>query len=146
MKINIIYVGKKSGDFDSKISELKLRIQRFNDIDELRIDHADLKTESEKILKKIESNDYLILLDERGGDLDSISFAGVIDSKMIDGVKRLVFVIGGAYGVSEEIKERANYTLRLSRMVLPHELARLILIEQIYRAFAIINSLPYHHE
>ena len=77
--------------------------------------------------------------------MKSEEFAGMIENKMIDSVRRVVFIIGGAYGVSETVKERANYTLKLSSFVFPHMIVRLILIEQIYRAFTIIKGEKYHH-
>ena len=87
-----------------------------------------------------------MLLDEKGTLMKSEEFAGMIESKMIDSVRNMVFVIGGAYGINEKLKERANYILKLSSFVFPHMLVRLILIEQIYRAFTILNNEKYHHQ
>ena len=97
-------------------------------------------------MDKIKPSDYVVLLDEDGGDLTSIQFAAMIDDRQNDSSKRVVFIIGGAYGVSKDITDRANYTLRLGKMVWPHELVRLMITEQLYRAFAILAELPYHHK
>jgi 23S rRNA (pseudouridine1915-N3)-methyltransferase len=146
MKIVLIYVNNKKSVHDDVIDEYKKRLSRYADFDELRIDHSDIKIESENILNKIDIKDYLILLDETGSQVSSLDFAEILENKQNDSVKKLIFVIGGAYGVSEDIKERANHTLSLSKMVWPHELARLMIIEQIYRGYSILNSLPYHHK
>ncbi len=146
MKIVLIYVNNKKSIHDEAIDEYKKRLSRYTDFDEVRIEHSDIKIESENILNKIDIKDFLVLLDEVGSQFSSLDFAEMIESKQNDSIKKLIFVIGGAYGVSLDLKERANNTLSLSKMVLPHEIARLFLIEQIYRAYSILNSLPYHHK
>lgn len=146
MKIVLIYVNNKKSIHDEAIDEYKKRLSRYTDFDEVRIEHSDIKIESENILNKIDIKDFLVLLDEAGSQFSSLDFAEMIESKQNDSIKKLIFVIGGAYGVSLDLKERANNTLSLSKMVLPHEIARLFLIEQIYRAYSILNSLPYHHK
>ncbi len=146
MKIVLIYVNNKKSIHDKAIDEYKKRLSRYTDFDEVRIEHSDIKIESENILNKIDIKDFLVLLDEVGSQFSSLDFAEMIESKQNDSIKKLIFVIGGAYGVSLDLKERANNTLSLSKMVLPHEIARLFLIEQIYRAYSILNSLPYHHK
>lgn len=97
--------------------------------------------ESERLLEHIKPNDYVILLDERGDQLTSPAF-----SKLLADHSDVTIVIGGAYGVNDEMRRRANVMLSISNMVFPHQLVRLILIEQIYRAQAIYLSHPYHHE
>lgn len=153
MKITIIYVGKKSSDYDDKIGQYKKRLSRYVDIEEVRINHLSeydgvrrRREESIKILEKLNRDDYVVLLDETGAESDSIGFADLIDNRMNDSIKRLVFVIGGSYGVSEELKEQTNYTMRIGKMVWPHELIRLMLVEQVYRAYTILNNIPYHNE
>lgn len=146
MKIVLIYVNNKKSAHDESIDEYKKRLSRYADFDETRIDHSDTKTESENISSKIDSKDFVILLDETGSQMSSLDFAETIEIKQNDSIKKLIFVIGGAYGVADDLKERSNYTLSLSKMVFPHEVARLLLIEQIYRAYSILNSLPYHHK
>jgi 23S rRNA (pseudouridine1915-N3)-methyltransferase len=102
--------------------------------------------EAENILGTIKKDDYVVLLDEEGSEMTSIGLAEFLGEKMNDSTRRMVFVIGGAYGVSKEIKKRANYMWSLSKLVFPHMLARLILIEQLYRATSILQGGKYHHE
>jgi 23S rRNA (pseudouridine1915-N3)-methyltransferase len=101
--------------------------------------------EEELILKKLQPQHYLVLLDEHGKQLNSIQWAHQFQQLMNQGTKTLVLLIGGAYGVSDTIKKRANQTWSLSSLVFPHQLVRLILAEQVYRAFSILNNSPYHH-
>ena len=97
------------------------------------------------ILKNIKPEDYLILLDERGKMLSSPELANFILSRANESKKQLVFLIGGAYGVSKDVHKRANFTWSLSPLVFPHQLVRLMLSEQIYRACTIIKNEKYHH-
>ena len=106
---------------------------------------ATKKLEEALILKKLQAQHFLVLLDERGKMLDSPQWANQFQQMMNQGVRTLVILIGGAYGVSETIMERANQTWSLSKLVFPHQLVRLIVSEQIYRAFSILNNGPYHH-
>ena len=101
--------------------------------------------EEELILKKLQSHHYLILLDERGKQLNSIQWARQFQECMNRGTKTLVLLIGGAYGVSDAVRQKASQTWSLSPLVFPHQLVRLIVAEQIYRAFSILNNSPYHH-
>lgn len=101
--------------------------------------------EEELILKRLQPNHYLILLDERGKKLDSVQWSQQFQNLMNQGTKTLVILIGGAFGVSDAIKERANQTWSLSPLVFPHQMVRLIVAEQVYRAFSILNHSPYHH-
>ncbi|MEN8203066.1 MAG: 23S rRNA (pseudouridine(1915)-N(3))-methyltransferase RlmH [Bacteroidota bacterium] len=96
------------------------------------------------ILKRIRASDHVILLDERGKEHDSISFAEYINS--LEGrVNQLLFVIGGPYGFSEKVYQRANAKLSLSKLTFSHQLVRLLFMEQLYRAFTILKGEPYHH-
>ncbi|MFM7359059.1 MAG: 23S rRNA (pseudouridine(1915)-N(3))-methyltransferase RlmH [Sediminibacterium sp.] len=101
--------------------------------------------EGRVILSRIQSGDQVILLDERGTLLSSPGVANLLEKKANQGCSRLLFLIGGAYGVSEEIKSRAQFIWSLSPLVFPHMLARLILVEQLYRACTIIRNEKYHH-
>lgn len=101
--------------------------------------------EEEILIKKLTPNHYLILLDERGKMLNSLQWSSQIQNLMNQGTKTLVILIGGAFGVSDTIKQRANQTWSLSQLVFPHQLVRLIVAEQVYRAFSILNHSPYHH-
>ncbi len=102
--------------------------------------------EAEILLKKLPQNSKLVLLDEGGSGHTSVSFAGFIQKQANSGIKELVFMIGGAYGVSDEIKKRADYTLSLSLMTFTHQMVRLIFAEQLYRAMTIIRNEAYHNE
>ncbi len=101
--------------------------------------------EAESILSALQKDDFLIVLDERGKNFSSITLAQFIQQKANESVKNMIFLIGGAYGVSEKVLQRANLQWSLSNLVFPHQLVRLILAEQIYRACTIINNEKYHH-
>ena len=103
------------------------------------------KKEGEMILQSFQKDDYVVLLDERGKQMNSEGFAQFIQQRANESAKNLVFLIGGAYGVSDEVITRANYKWSLSQLVFPHQLVRLILAEQIYRACSINRNEKYHH-
>ena len=102
--------------------------------------------EGEAILRQTTDGDYVVLLDERGEEMRSVEFASWLQKRMNSGVKRLVLVIGGPYGFSDEVYRRADAKLSLSRMTFSHQIVRAIFAEQIYRAFTILNNEPYHQE
>ena len=102
--------------------------------------------EGERILAQLTESDYVVLLDERGAAFRSVDFAEWMRKRMVSGLKRLVFVIGGPYGFSAEVYKRANQQLSLSKMTFSHQIVRAIFTEQIYRVFTILNNEPYHHE
>ncbi|MFM2358460.1 MAG: hypothetical protein RLY16_453 [Bacteroidota bacterium] len=103
------------------------------------------KKEGQLILQQIQPEDYLLLLDERGKNLTSEGLANFIQQRANEATRNLCILIGGAYGVSDAVMERANYKLRLSDFVFPHQLVRLILSEQLYRACTINKNEKYHH-
>lgn len=103
-------------------------------------------TEGREILRQVEPTDRLVLLDERGRAYTSVEFARHLEGRMVAGEKRLVFVIGGPYGFSDEVYARANEQITLSRMTFSHQMVRLFATEQIYRAMTILRGEPYHHE
>ncbi len=103
------------------------------------------KKEGEIILNTIQKEDYLVLLDERGKQLQSEGVAAFIQSRANESIKNIVFLVGGAYGVSDAVALRANYKWSLSLLVFPHQLVRLVLAEQIYRACSINRNEKYHH-
>ncbi|RYF88774.1 MAG: 23S rRNA (pseudouridine(1915)-N(3))-methyltransferase RlmH [Chitinophagaceae bacterium] len=106
----------------------------------------DLKIkEGELLLSMLKKDDYLVLLDETGNQLNSESLAIFLQQRANESSKNVIFLIGGAYGVSAEILQRANFTWSLSKLVFPHQLVRLILAEQVYRACTIIRNEKYHH-
>ncbi len=102
--------------------------------------------EGEQILAKLSASDHLILLDENGTSYSSLQFADVLQKKMNAGIKSLVFVIGGPYGFSEEVYQKAQGKLSLSAMTFSHQMVRLFMIEQLYRGFTILRNEPYHHQ
>ena len=104
------------------------------------------RLEGEAILRQITESDHVALLDEHGVELRSIEFADLMQRRMSSGVKRLVFVIGGPYGFSEAVYQRANSKLSLSKMTFSHQIVRALFTEQLYRAFTILRNEPYHHE
>lgn len=103
------------------------------------------KAEGDEILKRINASETLILLDENGKSYSSEKFSEFLQKKMNSGLKNLVFVIGGPYGFSDEIYDRANGKISLSSMTFSHQMVRLFFIEQLYRAFTILRNEPYHH-
>jgi 23S rRNA (pseudouridine1915-N3)-methyltransferase len=104
-----------------------------------------IKKEGELLISRISPADFLVLLDERGKQLSSEEMAKFIESKINLPVKHLVFVVGGAFGFSENIYQRANGMLSLSKLTFSHQLVRLLFMEQLYRAFTILKGEPYHH-
>ncbi len=102
--------------------------------------------EGDLLMTKLKASDTLVLLDEKGKNFSSSEFAGFMQTKMNQSTKSLVFVVGGAYGFSAKVYQRANFKISLSRMTFSHQMIRLLFVEQIYRAFTILNHEPYHHE
>ncbi len=102
--------------------------------------------EGEMILRQIVDSDFVTLLDERGTEYRSVDFAYWLQKRMNSGVRRLLIVIGGPYGFSEAVYQRANSKVSLSKMTFSHQIVRAIFAEQIYRAFTILKNEPYHHE
>jgi 23S rRNA (pseudouridine1915-N3)-methyltransferase len=101
--------------------------------------------EGKELLKKIEKSDAVILLDENGKLYNSIQFSAFLQKKMNSGLKKIVFVIGGPYGFSEDVYNRSNEKISLSPMTFSHQMVRLFFTEQLYRSFTIIRNEPYHH-
>lgn len=101
--------------------------------------------EEELLLKKLLPHHYLVLLDERGKALSSIQWSQQFQQCMNQGIKTMVILIGGAFGVTDNIRRKANQCWSLSNLIFPHQMVRLIVAEQVYRAFSILNNSPYHH-
>ena len=154
MKISIWSVGKNHEAYiKDGVAEFTKRISHYYPIDWLIIapskatqPAAIKKEEAQNIMKPMASTDVLILLDETGKMLNSPGLAQLIQQKANQSTQKIIFLIGGAYGVSDDIKKRANHTWSLSQLVFPHMLVRLILSEQIYRACSILANEKYHHE
>jgi 23S rRNA (pseudouridine1915-N3)-methyltransferase len=102
--------------------------------------------EGKKIIQSINIDDYVILLDERGEELRTIEFSGLLKKVFMLPKKRVLFVIGGPWGFSDEVYNHADFRLSLSKLTFPHQLVRLLFLEQLYRVFTIIKGEPYHHE
>ena len=102
--------------------------------------------EGQLILQTFRPGDHIVLLDEKGKEYRSVDFAGMLEKQMLAGLKRLVFVIGGPYGFSDEVYAKANGKISLSKMTYSHQMVRLIFAEQVYRAMTILKNEPYHHE
>lgn len=105
-----------------------------------------MSREADLILKHITGEHYMILLDEKGKEMPSKEFALLLNQRFVAGGKNLAFVLGGAYGVDDRVKNRADFILSLSRMTFPHQLVRLVFAEQLYRALTILRNEAYHHE
>lgn len=154
MKLSIFSVGKTNDSYiKDGVDQFTKRISHYYPINWQLITPSKLtepaqikKAEATSILKNLAVTDVLILLDEKGKMLSSPGVAKFIQQKANQSAQRIVFLIGGAYGVDEEIKKRANFTWSLSELVFPHMLVRLILAEQIYRACSILANEKYHHE
>ena len=156
MKTILILVGKTTDKhFQAGISDYAERIGRYMPFDivtipELKntksLSEDQQKTmEGELILKQLQPSDTLVLLDEHGKELRSVELAKWLEQKQ-QTARRLVFVIGGPYGFSEAVYNRANEQLSLSKLTFSHQMVRLVFTEQIYRACTIIKGEPYHHE
>lgn len=156
MEILILGIGKTNTKFVvSGIDEYSGRLRRYITV---RMEWLkDLRTgqitvdqqrefEGDQILSKIQTSDRVILLDERGEEFTSRGFSQWLQKQMNSGIKRLVFVIGGPYGFSQRVYDRANGKISLSRMTFNHEMIRLFFVEQIYRAMTILRGEPYHHD
>lgn len=157
MKILFLVVGKTNGSyFNEAIADYKNRLKFYIPFDmevipELK-NAKSLSFEQQKekeadlILKTLQSGDHVVLLDEKGKEFTSSQFSTYLEKKMHTVNKRLVFIVGGPYGFSDRIYNIAAEKIALSKMTFSHQMVRLFFIEQIYRAFTIINNEPYHHE
>jgi 23S rRNA (pseudouridine1915-N3)-methyltransferase len=156
MKIQFWTVGKAHEPYiKTGVEEFTKRISKYYPVEWTIIplpknsgmlSEADLKKkEGEMILDWLQKEDYLIALDERGKQLSSEGLADFIMKRSNESVKNLVFLIGGAYGIDEAVMKRANFKWSLSQLVFPHQLVRLILAEQVYRACSINRNEKYHH-
>ena len=156
MKIQLIVVGRTNqhfvrqglDEFCSRLThyfpfELEI-IPELRNTKHLSVEQQKVK-EGALILQSFQTGDYIVLLDEYGKEFTSVKFAEYIEKKAHTGSKRLVFVIGGAYGFSTAVYEAAHEIIALSKMTFPHQLIRLIFIEQLYRAMTILHNEPYHH-
>jgi 23S rRNA (pseudouridine1915-N3)-methyltransferase len=152
MKLRVLWVGKsREAWVKEAVGEYAGRIRRYSPLelidirDEKGAEAEEMRRrECERLEKQIPPGATLILLDERGEQLDSPALAAFVGKQRDAGISDLVFVIGGAYGFSEEFRRRGKL-LALSRMTFTHQMVRVFLLEQVYRAFTILNGEPYHH-
>jgi 23S rRNA (pseudouridine1915-N3)-methyltransferase len=156
MKVKLLQLGKTQESYLlDGIGQYEKRLQAFTSFSCETIpalkDASSLgvlqvkQREGELILARVKSDDFLVLLDENGRTYNSVAFARQLEQWQVQGTRQLVFVIGGAYGFSDEVYKRARMKIALSEMTFSHQLVRLIFMEQLYRAFTIINKHPYHH-
>jgi len=157
MKIKLVAVGKTDNvNLQQLISDYQNRLKHYIGFDFVIIpDIKNVKnlseaqqknTEGEAILKQVIPSDQMILFDENGKSYDSVDYSKLLQKKMLSGCKQLVFVIGGPYGFSEAVYKRAQSKIALSAMTFSHQMVRLFVVEQLYRAFTIIKNEPYHHK
>jgi 23S rRNA (pseudouridine1915-N3)-methyltransferase len=157
MKIKVLVIGKTDDkNLQLLIDKYKKRLGHYIRFEiEVIPDLKNVKNLSEKeqkekegvlLLKKVGASDQLWLLDEKGQEFRSLKFSKFMQTKMNAGIKQLILVIGGPYGFSDEVYRKATGKLSLSKMTFSHQMIRLFLVEQIYRAFTILKNEPYHHE
>jgi 23S rRNA (pseudouridine1915-N3)-methyltransferase len=157
MEIIILATGKTNEScLNSGINDYLKRLKHYLNIkfiytpelkEKGKLSIAEIKeNEAQALLKMIPQSSYIVLLDENGGELSSVDFSSFIQKQLNSGIKKLVFLIGGPYGVAEEMKNKANYILSLSKMTFTHQFIRLIFVEQLYRAMTILKKEPYHNE
>lgn len=151
MTLTIISIGKRHEDWvKDGIKRYEERLRQPFDVKWDIMPHSSLEgqqareEESERLLKRLQPDAHVILLDERGKNIDSPTLSGLLSQALTFG-KKITIIIGGAYGVNEAVHARANFTWSLSKLVFPHQLVRLVLIEQIYRAQQIDKGSSYHH-
>lgn len=157
MEIEFIVIGKTNETYlIDGVEKYRKRINRYNKFHVLELSNIKkykslssleiIRKEGDLILQKIKPSDYVVLLDETGKNYSSIDFSKKISLLMLSTRRRLVFLVGGAYGVSESVYFRSNEILSLSKMTFSHQMVRLFFMEQLYRSFTLLNNEPYHHQ
>ena len=157
MNIKILTIGKTDNkalqslidDYTKRLSfYIKFDLEIIPDIKNVKnlSESQQREKEGELILAKLTSTDQLILLDEKGTTFSSVGFSDYLQKKMNSGAKTIVFVIGGPYGFSDEVYQKAQSKISLSQMTFSHQMVRLFFIEQLYRGFTILRNEPYHHQ
>lgn len=157
MEITLMVMGKSSSkllapaiaDYQKRLTHyIPFKLLELPDIKKGKgMSEAQQKeAEGKAFLNQFQPSDYVVLLDERGKEYSSMEFADYLQNKMSAGLKRVLFVVGGPYGFSPAVYDRADFKISLSRMTLTHEMIRLLFVEQIYRAMTILRGESYHHE
>ena len=157
MNIDLLVVGKTdSAEIQSLVATYLKRLNFYTRV--TLVTRPDLKNtrnisaesqkrqEGELLMRQFADGDYVVLLDEKGAEMRSVEFSMWLQKRMNSGVRRLCFVIGGPYGFSKTVYDRADESISLSQMTFSHQIIRAIFAEQLYRAFTIIRNEPYHHE
>jgi 23S rRNA (pseudouridine1915-N3)-methyltransferase len=157
MKIALVQTGKTTDKNIAGIADLYIsRIRKYMAFEiitlpdiknsgNLTVQEHNIK-EGKKIIRTLDNDDYVVILDERGKDFRTVEFSVWIEKTFMISRKRIVFLIGGPWGFSDEVYERADFMISLSKMTFPHQMVRLLFLEQLYRVFTIIRGEPYHHE
>lgn len=148
-KTRTAYVAQGINDYTSRLRHyIGYRVEELPDVKSAKSMTQDLQKtkEGELMLSRINNADYLVLLDEHGKEFTSMEFAGVIEKLMASGRKRIIFAVGGPYGFSQAVYNRADAKISLSKMTFNHEMVRLFFTEQVYRGMTILRGEPYHHE
>lgn len=146
MKLRFLWIGKtRSAPIKELLDDYIERIRKYAGLEviELRGRTAGTEKEGEDLISRIKVGSFVVALDERGVQLDSMQLAALIQKHRVAGAKEMAFIIGSHAGLADSVKKRADVVLSLSRMTLTHEFARAVLLEQVYRAFTIIHELPY---
>ena len=157
MNIDLLVVGKTdSAEIQSLVATYLKRLNFYTrvtlvtlpDLKNTRniLAESQKRQEGELLMRQFADGDYVVLLDEKGAEMRSVEFSMWLQKRMNSGVRRLCFVIGGPYGFSKTVYDRADESISLSRMTFSHQIIRAIFAEQLYRAFTIIRNEPYHHE
>lgn len=154
MKVEFIFIGKTTDSYLKEgIDIYKKRLVNYLPVEEQvlpasasRAKEQIVQQESDAILSRLQARDFVVLLDERGKEFTSREFAGYLQRCMNTGYNRLVMITGGAYGVSDAVREKAGLILSASRFTFTHQMIRLILVEQVYRAMTILRNESYHHD
>ncbi|TAH00329.1 MAG: 23S rRNA (pseudouridine(1915)-N(3))-methyltransferase RlmH [Sphingobacteriales bacterium] len=157
MKITLLSIGKTEEKYikegiDIYLNRLKhyikFEIVELPELKNTKHLSQDLqkKKEAEMLFKHIANTDYVVLLDERGTEFNSLSFSDFLNKRMVASTQNLLFVIGGPYGFDVSVYERANAKISLSKLTFSHQMVRLFFVEQVYRAFTILKGEPYHHQ
>lgn len=156
MQLSLCCIGKTDDpNLQSLIANYRQRLEHYTRFDFVVIPDLKMRKnlsveqqkqkEGELFLKCIPKNETVLLLDEKGRSFDSVAFAAFLNKKQNSGIKKIWLLIGGPYGFSKEIYQRAQDKIALSPMTFSHQMIRLLLVEQLYRAYTIINNQPYHH-
>ena len=155
MNIKLIYISKnKSNNIESLVNNYEKKINHFINYQSIGLKNKNQfsekkliqKSDSDLILKNINTDDMVILIDENGKEYSTNEFSKFISNRIMDRTKNLIFIIGGAYGFSNELKELFKMKISLSKLTFSHDMARLFFCEQLFRALTIVNNIPYHNE